>query len=64
MIRGTSLDSLCETGNSKEELRIKLKELFKEEFTIEEANRRAGQLKECYDNLVNGQKMVELIYKL
>ena len=64
MIKGTSLETLCETGNTTEVLRVKLKELFKEEFTTEEANRRAEYIKESYDNLVNGQKMVELIYKL
>lgn len=64
MTRGTSLESLCETGNTSEELRTKLKVLFTEEFKVEEANRRAEFLKESYDNLVNGQKMVDLIYKL
>ena len=64
MIKGTSLDSLCETGNTTEELRTKLKELFSAEFTSEEENKRAEFLKERYDNLVNGQKMTGLIYKL
>jgi hypothetical protein len=64
MVKGTSLESLCELGNTTEELRDKLKMLFNEEFTIEEANHRAGFLKQNYDNLVNGQKMIELIYKL
>ncbi len=64
MTKGTSLETLCETGNTAEELRTKLKELFTEEFTIEEANHRAEYLKERYDNLVNGQKMIGLIYKV
>jgi len=38
-------------------------ELFTEEFTIDEANHRAEYLKERYDNLMNGQKMIGLIYK-
>ena len=63
MIKGTSLETLCETGNTAEELRTKLKVLFKEEFTMEEANGRVEYLKERYDNLENGQKMIGLIYK-
>jgi hypothetical protein len=64
MIKGTSLDSLCETGNTTEELRSKLKELFSKEFSVDEAKRRSESLKEKYDNLVNGQRMTSLIYKL
>jgi hypothetical protein len=63
MIKGTSLDSLCETGNTPEELCAKLKELFSKEITLEEVNRRVEFLKERYDNLVNGQRMARLIYK-
>jgi predicted nucleic acid-binding protein len=63
MIKGTSLDTLCETGNTPEELRTKLKELFSEEFTLDEVNRRVEFLKERYDNEVNGQRMIGLIYK-
>jgi len=64
MTKGTSLETLCVTGNSAEVLRTKLKELFTEEFTIDEANHRAEYLKERYDNLMNGQKMIGLIYKV
>jgi hypothetical protein len=64
MIKGTSLDSLCELGNTSESLRSKLKGLFEKEFTTDEAIRRADSLKEKYDNMVNGEKMLELIYKL
>jgi hypothetical protein len=64
MVKGTSLDSLCETGNTTEELRTKLKELFDKEFTIEEVSKRSESLIERYDNLINGQKMAGLIYKL
>jgi hypothetical protein len=64
MLKGTGLEGLCELGNTTEELHSKLKALFNKEFTIEEAAKRAESLKERYDNLVNGQKMLELIYKL
>jgi len=63
MTIGTSLENLCETGNTAEELRARLKDLFKKEFTIEEAHRRSENLKVRYDNIVNGEKMVALIYK-
>jgi len=63
MIKGTSLDALCETGNTSEELRTKLKELFSKEFTLDEVNSREEFLKERYDNLANGQRMIGLIYK-
>ncbi len=56
MIVGTSLDSLCETGNTSQELRSKLKELFSKEFTLDEVSKRSDFLKVRYDNLVNGQK--------
>lgn len=64
MTKGTNLETLCETGNTPEELRAKLKFLFTGEFKVEEANRRSEYLKERYDNLINGKKMVNLIYKL
>jgi hypothetical protein len=64
MTRGTSVETLCETGNSTEELRAKLTELFRKEFDEEEINLRAEHLKALYDNRLNGQKMIELIYKL
>jgi len=63
MIKGTSLESLCETGNTPEELRSKLKELFRLEFTLDEVNKRVEFLKERYDNMFNGQRMTDLIYK-
>ena len=37
MTKGTSLETLCETGNTAEELRTKLNALFKNEFTQDEA---------------------------
>jgi hypothetical protein len=63
MTRGTSLEPLCETGNTAEELRAKLVELFSKDFKAEEAHIRSEHLKKLYDNQVNGQKMVDLIYK-
>jgi predicted nucleic acid-binding protein len=64
MVKGTSLESLCEIANTTDELRIKLKELFSKEFSPVEVDRRSDYLKVRYDNLVNGQMMAGLIYKL
>jgi hypothetical protein len=64
MIKGTSLDSLCETAETSDEIRTKLKELFSKEFTSNDAKRRSDFLKIRYDNMVNGRKMAELIYRL
>lgn len=64
MVTGTALDSLCEIANTTDELITKLKELFNKEFTLDEVSNRQTFLKERYDNLVNGQRMTGLIYKL
>jgi hypothetical protein len=64
MVTGTSLDSLCEIADTADEMRSRLKELFNKEFTLDEAGRRSDFLKVRYDNLVNGQRMAGLIYKL
>jgi hypothetical protein len=63
MTTGTSLEPLCETGNSAEELRSKLKELFSREFREEITLKRAEHLKKLYDNRENGLKMISLIYR-
>jgi hypothetical protein len=64
MVTGTALDSLCEIANTADELRSKLKELFSKQFTLDEVGKRSDFLKVRYDNLVNGQRMAGLIYKL
>jgi predicted nucleic acid-binding protein len=64
MIKGTSLESLCEKANTPDELKLKLASLFREEFTEAESHQRAEKLKENYDNQANGLKMIDLIYKL
>jgi len=63
MTKGTSLEHLCENGNTAEELRSKLYELFGKEFEKEEISYRSEHLKELYDNTLNGQKMIGLIFK-
>lgn len=63
MTRGTGLESLCVTANTAEELKARLHDLFDREFTPEEASRRDDHLKVSYDNMVNGQRMIDLIYR-
>jgi len=63
MTKGTSLEPLCDTGNTAEELKSKLEELFSKDFKAEETIRRSGHLKNLYDNQNNGIKMISLIYK-
>ena len=62
MIRGTGLESLCEIGNSAMELKIILKELFKRQYDEQENKKRINVLKENYDNLFNGKRLVELVF--
>jgi glycosyltransferase involved in cell wall biosynthesis len=64
MLKGTTLGPLCEIGNTAEELKSKLRELFRKEFSLEESNRRQEVLRQNYDNQVNGEKMIGLIYRL
>lgn len=64
MLKGTGLEELCEIANSAEALKNKLRELFRREFTPEEAMHRQDTLRAIYDNQVNGEKLAELIYKL
>ena len=64
MTKGTSLEPLCETGNTADDLKSKLRELFNKEFKEEESLKRSEHLKDLYDNQVNGEKMIRLIYKL
>jgi len=64
MTKGTFLEPLCITGNTAEALREKLSDLFNKEFEAGEIAIRSAHLKELYDNGINGQKMIDLIYKL
>jgi hypothetical protein len=62
MLKGTELGPMCEIANSTEEIRNRLKEIFKREFTVEESERRQEILRKKYDNYVNAEKMISLIY--
>jgi hypothetical protein len=62
MLTGTGLEDLCVVGNSATELRAKLEELFSKEFDDKENERRHQVLLENYDNLLNGKRLVELVF--
>lgn len=64
MIKGTSLDSLCVSGNTAAELKDRLEVLFDQDFTLDEAATRGDELKKLYDNTENGLKLIDLVYKL
>jgi hypothetical protein len=62
MIKGTGLDELCEVGNTAAELRMKLETLFSKEFDEKENVKRQRVLLENYDNLLNGKRLIELVF--
>ena len=63
MIAGTGLEELCEVGNSAGQLQFKLEELFRNEFDQTENEKRIRILHENYDNLVNAERLIKLVYK-
>ncbi len=63
MVRGTSLDNLCEIRNTAGELKEAIAQLAGREFSLDDAGERSEQLRLHYDNMVNGRKLIELIYK-
>lgn len=62
MIQGTALPDLCEVGNSATELKQKLDELFEKELTQEDKDFRIKVLKDNYDNISNGKRLIKLIF--
>jgi hypothetical protein len=62
MIKGTAVGTLCEVGNTAEELRDKLNSLFNQSFSSTEARKREEVLKDNYDNFANGRRLVELVF--
>ncbi len=62
MITGTGLDSLCETANTATELRQKLVDLFTKDYDDNENRKRIEVLRENYDNLVNGERLIKLVF--
>lgn len=61
MITGTSLGLICEVANDAIGLKSKLKELFAKDFTSEDSLKRVEILKQDYDNLTNGKRLLALL---
>jgi len=62
MLNGTGLDELCVIANSSKEFRIKLKALFKKDFTTPEIALRKKILEFRYSNDLNAQRLIDLVY--
>jgi hypothetical protein len=62
MIKGTALKDLCEIGNSAGELRTKMKELFERELSETDKELRIKVLRDNYDNISNGERLIKLIF--
>lgn len=63
MLNGTMLDDLCIIGNDAIELKSKIKELFRQEFTNQEIERRKITLQDMYSNERNAQKLIDLTFQ-
>lgn len=62
MLNGTGLEELCKIGNTPEELRKKLPELFKVEFDKNQIDLRNNILNLNFSNSKNAEKLIELVY--
>ena len=63
MLNGTGLDDLCIIGNNAPELKNRLKELFKTEFSGDDISKREQVLTELYSNSKNAEKLVSLVWE-
>lgn len=64
MLNGTGLDDLCVIANSSKEFKLKLKSLFKKEFTAPEIEQRESILKTRYSNQQNADSLIALVFNL
>ena len=64
MVQGTGLESLCETGNSADELKEKLHQLFTKDFNPLEVEKRKEILLKNYSNTANVQKLIALVFDM
>lgn len=62
MLNGTGLDDLCIIGNNATELKSRLTELFKTEFSGDDINKREQVLTEIYSNSKNAERLVGLVW--
>ena len=62
MVHGTALQDICVIANSAPELKRKLDELFSRSFELSVLKEREAVLKEHYDNVTNGKRLIQMIY--
>ena len=62
MLNGTNLQSLCAIANTPDELKSKLKILFKQDFKEEQIQIRQEKLNHRFSNNQNADKLVELVF--
>jgi len=62
MLNGTGLEDLCEIANSSKEFKLKLKALFKRDFTTPEIVLRKKILEFRYSNDLNADRLINLVY--
>lgn len=62
MLNGTGLEGLCEIANTSKEFKIKLKSLFKKEFTNDQILQREMILEQRYSNDKNADRLIQLVF--
>ena len=62
MLNGTSLDELCEIGNTPAELKEKLKYLFTRNFEEKQVQLRKEKLNHNFSNSANADKLIGLVF--
>ncbi len=62
MLNGTNLDELCIIGNNSSELRTILNEIANKEFTQDIVSEREQILQLNYSNIVNADRMIDIIF--
>jgi glycosyltransferase involved in cell wall biosynthesis len=61
-VEGTGLESLCEISETKEDWQNSIKHFFQQTFTEEDINARRKILEETYNNVANGEKLIQWIW--
>ncbi|MFA6949902.1 MAG: glycosyltransferase family 1 protein [Lentimicrobiaceae bacterium] len=62
MLSGTDLEDLCIIGNTPEELISILNEIDNQTFTRQMAEQRESVLQQNFSNIVNADRMIEIIF--
>jgi len=62
MLNGTGLEDLCEIANTSADFKLKLKAIFRKEFTKPEIEIRKKVLVQLYSNEKNADKLIQLVF--